>query len=245
MSRRGANLAVEEIADRFGVSRETVRRDLARLDDAGLLRRVHGGAVVPHLSNEPPFHERLKLNMEAKRRIGLAAAALFEPGDSVMIDTGSTTEQFALALATKTDITVITNSNRIAMAISAGHGRNRIFVLGGAFHGDSGQILGSLCIEQLANFSVDHAVLGVGALSADGCLMDYDVDEASLARAMIARAQTVTILADHSKLDRRALVTICQLGAVTRLVTDVAPYGPIAEMLAASRVPAIVAAAAA
>ncbi len=242
MSRAGASLAVEEIADRFGVSRETVRRDLARLDDAGLLRRVHGGAVVPRLSNEPPFQERQMLNMEAKRRIGLAAAALFEPGDSVMIDTGSTTEQFAMALAAKTDITVITNSNRIAMAISAGPGKNRIFVLGGAFHTETGQILGSLCIEQLANFSVDHAVLGVGALSADGCLMDYDVDEAALARAMIARAQTVTILADHSKFDRRALITICQLETVTKLVTDLAPCGAFADMLAASRVAAIVAA---
>jgi DeoR/GlpR family transcriptional regulator of sugar metabolism len=236
MSHLGASLAVEEIASRFGVSRETVRRDLARLDDAGSLRRVHGGAVAPRLGNEPPFQERQKLNREAKRRIGLAAAGLFEPGDSVMIDTGSTTEQFATALAAKTDITVITNSNRIATAIAAGPGKNRIFVLGGAFQCDSGQILGSLCIEQLAHFNADHVVLGVGALSADGRVMDYDVEEAALARAMIARAQTVTILADHSKFDRQALITVCQFEAVTRLVTDQPPPDQLAEMLDASQV---------
>ncbi|MCB8881762.1 DeoR/GlpR transcriptional regulator [Acidisoma cellulosilytica] len=243
MSRLGESLAVEEIAGRFGVSRETVRRDLARLDDAGLLRRVHGGAVVPRPGNEPPFQERQKLNMEAKRRIGLTAAGLFQPGDSVMIDTGSTTEQFAIALAAKTDITVITNSNRIATSISAGAGQNRIFVLGGAFRGDSGQILGSLCIEQLAHFNADHVVLGVGALGADGRVMDYDVDEASLARAMIARARTVTILADRSKFDRQALITVCRFEAVTRLVTDLAPSGELAEMLTSSRVAVIVASA--
>jgi DeoR/GlpR family transcriptional regulator of sugar metabolism len=243
MSRLGVSLAVEEIATRFGVSRETVRRDLACLDDAGLLRRVHGGAVIPRLGNEPPFRERQKLNMKAKRRIGRAAAALFEPGDSVMIDTGSTTEQFATALAAKTDITAITNSNRIATALSVGPGKSsRIFVLGGAFHADSGQILGALCIEQLATFNADHAVLGVGALSADGRVMDYDADEASLARAMITRAETVTILADHSKLDRQALITVCRFETVTRLVTDLAPSGALAEKLAASQVAVIVAA---
>jgi DeoR family glycerol-3-phosphate regulon repressor len=241
MSRRGASLAVEEIATRFGVSRETIRRDLARLDHAGLLRRVHGGAVVPRLGDEPPFQERQKLNMDAKRRIGLAAAALFAPGDSLMIDTGSTTEQFATALAAKTDMTIITNSNRIATAICAGQGRNRVFVLGGTFQSESGQILGSLCIDQLQHFNADHVVLGVGALSADGRVMDFDVDEASLARAMIARARAVTILADHSKFDRQALITVCRLDAVARLITDQAPSGPLEETLAASKVAVTVA----
>ena len=241
MSRAGDSLAVDEIASRLAVSRETVRRDLARLDAAGLLRRVHGGAVSPRLGTEPPFQERQALNRDAKRRIGLAAAALFEPGDSVMIDTGSTTEQFATALAAKSALTIITNSNRIATAIAVGPGKNSIFVLGGAFHAESGQVLGALCIGQLGQFNADHVVLGVGALSDDGWVMDYDADEASLARAMMARARTVTILADHSKLDRKALLTICTFDSVSRLVTDRAPTGQLQERLRASHVEIIVA----
>ncbi len=241
LSRAEASLAVDEIANRFAVSRETIRRDLARLDADGLLRRVHGGAVAPRPSVEPPFQERQNLNREAKRRIGLAAAALFEPGDSLMIDTGSTTELFATALAAKTNMTIITNSSRIATPLAAGPGRNCIYVLGGTFHGDTGQMLGALCIEQLDRFNAHHAVLGVGAISADGRLMDYDIDEALLARAMIARAASVTVLADHAKFDRTALVTICHAHAVTRLVTDQRPPKGVAEALSAAKVEIIVA----
>jgi DeoR family glycerol-3-phosphate regulon repressor len=242
MSRIGEGLAVDEVAARFAVSRETIRRDLARLDADGLLRRVHGGAVAPRLGVEPSFHERQRLNMEAKRRIGIAAAALFEPGESLMIDTGSTTEMFAAALSAKSNMTVITNSSRIASPLTGGPGKNAVYVLGGAFHGDSGQILGALCIEQLTRFNAHHAVLGVGAIGSDGQVMDYDMDEALLARAMIAQAQSVTLLADHSKFDRKALVNICAMPAVSRLVTDQRPPECIVRLLSNLQVDVIVAA---
>jgi DeoR/GlpR family transcriptional regulator of sugar metabolism len=197
--------------------------------------------VVPRYGVEPPFQERQKLNMEAKRRIGLAAAALFGPGDSLMVDTGSTTEQFANALASKTNMTVITNSSRIASTIAAGPGKNAVYVLGGAFHGETGQILGPLCLEQLDCFNATHAVLGVGAISTDGRIMDYDMDESLLARAMIAHTENVTILADHSKLDRRALITICHARTIRRLVTDRSPPRRLAETLSSHQVEVVVA----
>lgn len=241
LSLTGASLAVDAVAARFAVSRETIRRDLARLDAEGMLRRVHGGAVVLRPSLEPPFQERQRLNMDAKRRIGLAAAALFQPGDSLMIDTGSTTEQFAHALGAKSEMTVITNSSRIAAAIAAGPGKNAVYVLGGAFHGETGQMLGSLCIEQLGRFNATHVVLGVGAISTDGLIMDYDMDEAQLARAMIARAESVTILADHSKFERKALITIAHAPLVHRLITDQPPPRRLAETLAAFQVEVVIA----
>lgn len=241
LSHTGASLAVDEIAARFAISRETVRRDLARLDRDGLLRRVHGGATVPRSGTEPPFLERQQLHMEAKRRIGLAAAALFEPGDSLLIDTGSTTEQFANALATKTNLTVITNSSRIATAVSGIARTNEVYVLGGAFRADTGQILGSLCIEQLGLFTATHAVLGAGAISVEGRVMDYDTDEAQLARMMISRAKHVTILADSAKIGRSALMTVCEARAIHRLVTDQPPPKPLQEVLASAQVEIIVA----
>ena len=241
LAQGGQDLAVEEMATRFAVSRETIRRDLAQLGASGLLRRVHGGALPPRTAGEARFHHRQLLHAAAKRRIGHAAAALFAPGETLMIDTGSTTEAFAVALGSRRGLTVVTNSVRIAAPIAPGHA---VHVLGGAFRGETGQMLGAVCVEQLGRFRADHAVLGIGAISAAGEAMDYDPDEAQLARAMVARAGRVTLLADHSKFDRQALALVCRLGAASRVVTERAPPPAVAAALAASGTELVIAAAA-
>jgi len=241
LSGKGEELVVDEIADRFGVSRETIRRDLARLDTDGLIRRVHGGAVPPRIFSEAPFHDRQRLNADAKRRIANCAKELFGAGDSLFIDTGSTTEAFARELASVGGLTVVTNSTRVAAPISAGSEKSSVYVLGGQFQAETGQMLGSLCIEQLDRFHAEHAVLGVGAISADGRIMDYDMDEAALARAMIGHVRHVTLLADHSKFDQKALVTVCKMSAVQRIVTDKSPPKSILQALRAACVEIVVA----
>lgn len=115
MARQNSELKVESIASQFGVSRETVRRDLAQLDARGLLRRVHGGAQPPQTGAEAPFHKRLIDNADAKERIGQAAARLFRDGDTLMIDTGSTTQALAAELADR-QLMIITNSVEVARA---------------------------------------------------------------------------------------------------------------------------------
>lgn len=241
LARQKNELTVDEIAGRFGVSRETIRRDLAHLDERGLLRRVHGGALQLKTAAEAAFHERLNENAEAKTRIGRAAAGLFEENDTIMIDTGSTTEAFALELASMSRLTIITNSVRIASRFWAEGTQRRVYVLGGEFRGETGQMLGSLCLEQIAGFRADHAVLGTGAISASGDLMDFDVEEALVARAMVKHARQVTILADHSKFDRVALVRTCTLDDVAHIVTDAPPPAAIAHIMALKGVQLIVA----
>jgi len=231
MARTGESLRVDEIAERFEVSRETIRRDLSLLDSNGLLRRVHGGAQRPRAAEELPFRERMAEMAEEKQRIARAAAALFRSGDTLMIDTGSTTQAFAGALALSEKFTVITNSIGVALALDRGEGANKVYVIGGEYRRDAGAMLGSVAVDHIAQFRADHVVLTVGAVDATGGFMDFDVEEAMVARAMIGQAEQVTVLADHSKLGRMAMTRVSPLHEVSRLVTDQPPPDALALAL--------------
>ncbi|HTJ26989.1 MAG TPA: DeoR/GlpR family DNA-binding transcription regulator [Candidatus Limnocylindria bacterium] len=229
-------LTVEEIAQRFGVSRETARRDLVHLDARGLLRRIHGGALKSQAASEPTLSDRMTENAEAKRRIARVAARCFEENDTLMIDTGSTTAFFAEELANFCRVTVITNSLAVATRLWSGTARHRVYLIGGEFNGERGETLGSVSLDQLSGFRADHAVITVGAIDAVGGFMDYDLEEAMIARTMIQQARSVTVIADRSKFDHVAMAQVCELSAVARLITDQAPPGPLTEALRAAGV---------
>jgi len=235
MARQISELKVEDIAARFGVSRETVRRDLARLDARGLLRRVHGGAHPPQTGAEAPFHRRLIENADAKARIGQAAARLFQDGDTLMIDTGSTTQALAAELADRR-LMIITNSVEVAREAHRPGSLARIHLVGGEYRGETGEMLGSVALDQIGRYRADHAVLTVGAIDVQGGFMDFDVEEAMVARAMIRQSEQVTVVADHSKFGRVAMAQVCPLDGVFRLVTDREPDPVTAEALRAAGV---------
>ncbi|QFR34432.1 DeoR/GlpR family DNA-binding transcription regulator [Ancylobacter sp. TS-1] len=239
---RSGEASVEVLARELGVSHETVRRDLSRLDTAGRLRRFHGGAraigvpvAVPAAVTEKewPFAQRMAQNAAGKARIAAAASALFQPDDSLFVDTGSTTVAFAEALAGRPPLVVITNAPRIAATL-AGHG-HKVFLIGGAYGADAGESLGPLALEQIGKFRARHAVLTVGAID-QTCMMDFDLQEAEVAKAMIERADRVTVLADHSKFDRRAVFEVAPLAAIHTLVTDQPPSEPMGRALTAAGV---------
>lgn len=236
-------LSVEDLAERLAVSRETVRRDLARLEAGGHLRRYHGGARSLAAGAEPetewPFAQRMAQNAAGKKRIALAARALFGAEDSLFIDTGSTTIAFAEALAACPSLVAITNAPRIAATLAANHS-HKVFLLGGAYGADAGESLGPLALEQIGKFRARHAVLTIGAVDAH-CVMDFDLQEAEVAKAMIERADRVTVLADHSKFDRRAVFEVAPLARIHRLVTDLSPAEPMRRALAEAGVELIVA----
>jgi len=218
-------LTVEDAADQLHVSRETIRRDFASLDAQGLLRRVHGGARPSGTAtSEEPFHARQSINISGKAAIGRAAAALIKAGETLMIDTGSTTIAFAMSIPDDIPLTIITNSLRIADILGHAVARRDIYVLGGEYRHDTQQTLGTFCLDQLDRFRADHTIIGVGAISHSGDLMDFDPQEAQLARAMIARANHSTVLADHAKFDSYALTGLCRIGDVDRIVTDTLPH---------------------
>lgn len=239
---RTGEMTVEALADALEMSRETIRRDLTLLDAAGKLRKFHGGArptTVPAgtMEKEGPFAQRLAQNAEAKRKLARAACRLFQPGDSLFIDTGSTTVALAEALAGLDGLVVVTNAPRIAatLAVNPSH---RLFLIGGAYGADAGESLGPLALEQIGKFRARHAVLTVGALDTMS-IMDFDLQEAEIAKAMIERADRVTVLADHSKFDRRAVFEVAPLSRIDTLVTDTPPSDVMARALATAGVEVI------
>lgn len=234
-------VSVEELAKLLDISRETIRRDLTLLADQGIIRKIHGGAVPTQMALESPLGERRAMARAEKIAIGRAAAQLFEPGDSLMIDSGSTTTFFAEALGKVGNFTVITNSTLVAAELWNAEQRSEVYLLGGRYFGEGHEILGPVAIEQIQGLHADHAVLTAGTLDPAGNFMDYNADEAYLARAMMASARHTTILADSSKIGRHALFQVCAATEVDRLVTDRLPESGLAAVLARAGVEVIIA----
>ncbi len=229
-------MSVDALAQHFDVSAETIRRDLSQLAESGTLRKVHGGARRPRLHAEGSFQERMAENAEGKRVIAGKLAALVEPGDTLFMDTGSTTLACAEALAGTERLTVITNSVRIAEVFGAAGARSTVYLLGGAWSNDNAETVGPLVLEQVAGFQADHAVLTVAALDAAVGAMDSDFDEAQVARAMIAHARNLFVVASLSKLGRKAAFRVCPLEAIDVLVCDGPPGATFETALQAADV---------
>lgn len=235
-----STVSVDELATRLGASKETIRRDLAVLADEGRIRKTHGSAAVLDRRVEGPFSSRMAEAEVEKRRIAGRAAALFERGDTLFVDTGTTTLYFAESLAERSGLTVITNSLLIAEAISKGGKDNKVFLLGGEFLPDAHQTVGPLTLEQISRFNTNHVVLTVGAISNQG-IMDFSIEEVEVARAMILNSRLVTVIADSSKLEREALFLLCSLDRVDRLIVDKAPSMELAEALKQAGVDVLIA----
>lgn len=234
--RERGRVTVEDLAGEIDISRETIRRDLNALSAKGLVRKFHGGAARIAGDTEGSFHQRMGENVPAKLAIARRAATLFAPGESLFIDTGSTTLYFAEALAQSAGaqshgLTVITNSTAIARTLSPPGSPHRVVLIGGDYHHDNQETVGVMAVSQIRVFRTRHAVLTVGAIADTGSVMDFSIEEAEVARAMVAQSEEVTILADVSKLARTALCEVCHLDEVRRLVCDGSPPISVAQAI--------------
>ncbi|MFC3127695.1 DeoR/GlpR family DNA-binding transcription regulator [Pseudoroseomonas globiformis] len=232
-------LTVEELAHRLGASQETIRRDLTELAMRNQLRKFHGGAALPDTIGEGAFRLRMVERLESKRSIARCAAPLFPAGSSLFIDTGSTTIALAAELAQRSGLSVITNSVAIAQLVSRS-GANTTYLLGGEHRHEAGENLGPLAVRQIEGFFPEHAVLTVGGITEDG-IADFDLQEAEIARAMIARAARITVVADASKFGKPALFHLCPLPRLDQLVTDAPPPEHLAAALEAAGTTVLVA----
>jgi DeoR family glycerol-3-phosphate regulon repressor len=223
--------AVDELAEMFGTSVETIRRDLTSLARKGQLEKVHGGAIPPRTLGEGPFEQRMQQNGLAKRRIAQRLRELISPGDTLLIDTGSTTLIAAEELVGIDDLTVVTNSTAIAKVIAAGNRTASIFLLGGNYFEDNRQTCGIMALEQLNQFHGNFAILTVAAVDGNAGLMDYSFEEAQMARAMLRRVDRRIALADSSKFGQVAPFVVAELEQVDALVCEQAPSGNFARCL--------------
>jgi DeoR family glycerol-3-phosphate regulon repressor len=223
-------VTIASLANRLGVSLETVRRDVKPLTDDGAILKMHGAIGLPSMAGEAPFERRMRENAAAKRTIARMVAATIRDGESIMLDTGTTTSFLARELLGHRRLTVVTNSSDIARTLATVNG-NKVYMAGGELRSDSGAAFGVSAIEFVSRFSVSHAVISTGAIDAAMGVMDYDLEEAEFARMVLSRGQRALVITDHSKFGRQGLVRVCGLDGFSELATDRPPPPDIAAAL--------------
>ena len=207
---------VSELAESFGVSEMTVRRDLRELARDGKLERVRGGAV--NAGREPPFEQTVVERFAAKDRIGAAAAALVRDGETVMIDIGTTTLQAAHHLHGRS-LTVVTTSLAVYEELLPDHGIE-LLLPGGIVRRNYRSLVGVLAEDSLRQLRADVLFLGTSALDERLAVWDTTIVEVPIKRAMIEAADRVVLLADAAKFAMRGDVRVCEAGAIDHIVTD-------------------------
>ena len=222
LARDAGRLDVEALAERFGVTPQTIRKDLNELCEQGLLQRYHGGAMLPSGVANLAYESRRQLATDAKRRIGQKAAGLIPNDCSLLVNIGTTTEQVAMALRGHKGLMVITN-NMNAVNILRGYDDIEVIVAGGVLRHSDGGIVGAPAVEFLRQFKVDYAVIGTSAIDEDGSLLDYDYREVEVARKIVETARCVILVADSLKYERSAPVRIGHISEVDHFVTDATP----------------------
>jgi DeoR/GlpR family transcriptional regulator of sugar metabolism len=223
-------IRISGLALEFGVSTETIRRDLGELSQRGMLSRTYGGAAARPFGTEPAISERYKEYVAERERIGLLAAKVIKPGQVLMIDGGSTNVHFARRLSAELrDLTVITNSFGVATVLST-NPTIRVIMCPGQYSGREGAVFGSDAESFLQRFNANIAVIGASGLTVEGP-NDVNSEAAAVKRAMIARAETSVLLLDHSKFNVLTLETICTLAEIGLVVTDREPEGALARAL--------------
>ncbi len=225
--RERGQVVVEELAEQFGVTPQTIRRDLNELCARKMLQRIHGGATLSSGVVNLGYEARGTLAVEEKRRIGLRAASLIPDNCSLFVNIGTTTEQVARALTSHRGLLVITNNIHVANML---YNRPEIDVIiaGGLVRSNDGGIVGEATADFVKQFKVDFAVIGASAIDQDGSILDYDYREVRVAQEIIRNARQVILVVDSMKMTRSAPVRIGHLSDVDVLVTD----APLADPLA-------------
>lgn len=211
---------VSELSALFNATEVTIRSDLSSLESNGYLQRVAGGAIqtVRNFYNLDYIH-RSRNNMEYKREIGNAAVNLINDGETLMINSGATTNCIATALKSKRNLNVVTNSLTVAMELGSVPTFN-IILLGGKINVQYAFVHGSDALEQLEHYKADHAILSIDGVSADAGLTTYHAEEASIDRAMLRRARSTIIVADYTKIGYESFSNVQELTCDTTLVTN-------------------------
>ena len=215
---------VQELADYFGVTTETIRRDLASLEKHGLLNKVHGGAVATsQRTGEITYQNRKVMQAQEKMEIARRAASLISDGDTVIIMSGTTTLAIADFLAEKKNLKVVTNSLLLAVALTE-HPSLTVHVLGGSVRKGNFSLSGALTNQTASLFNASKLITGVGGMTPEQGLTDHTLDDALLLRECIKASDEVICLADHTKFGIIAQYNVCpakQIG--TLITTDLTP----------------------
>lgn len=226
MVRERGSVQVAPLAARFGVSMQTIRKDLQYLTKRGIAERSYGGAISLEVVNasEPPVEAKRAINRDEKSRIGALAASMVLPGESIVLDSGTTTLQIAHHLPDDEDITVLTNDLEILCALAQKE-RITAVMLGGTLRRRNCAFYGSRTVSSLDDLHVDKLFLGVDGFDVERGITTHYEPEAMLNRKMVAAAGRVIAVTDRSKFGRVCLHRILNVTEIDDLVTD----GPAAD----------------
>jgi DeoR family glycerol-3-phosphate regulon repressor len=223
---RGA-CSIVELATELNVSDETIRRNIKPLVHQGLVEKVHGGIVlVQNQQPEPPFEKRMQEQIEAKQLISSLVAELIHDGDSIMLDTGSTTAYVARALGEHRNLSVVTNCTEIARTLVR-EPSNRVHICGGSLRADDWATFGASAIDFVRQFHTSYAILSIGGIAESGVFMDYHLEEAEFSRAVIEQAKKTIVVADHTKFGNPNFIKVCDFDQVDMVVVDRPPPSAI------------------
>jgi DeoR/GlpR family transcriptional regulator of sugar metabolism len=235
------SIAVADLSRRFAVSEMTIRRDLRALENEGLLRRVYGGAISARgRGYEPPYLVRAAKQGGDKQRIGQRAAELVYDGDSIALDVGTTTLEVARHLKGKQNLTIITASLPIANEL-VNHPGIRLIITGGILRDGELSMVGHLAERSLRDVHVDKAFVGIGGISLEAGLTEFNLEDALVKRAMIACAAECIVVADSSKFGCTAFAAVAPFSQVRTIVTDVGLGDEMVARLRAANIELILA----
>ncbi|MFV0293275.1 MAG: DeoR/GlpR family DNA-binding transcription regulator [Paracoccus sp. (in: a-proteobacteria)] len=218
-ARREGKVTVEGLAQHFGVTLQTIRRDLSDLADSGRLERVHGGAVLPSGTINIGYEERRHLYSDAKATIARACASRIPNGISLFLNIGTSTEAVAQELLHHKDLMVVTNNMNIANILVA-NPDCEVLVTGGSLRRSDGGLIGALATQTIHQFKFDLAVIGCSALDHEGDFLDFDIQEVEISRAILRQSRKTFLVADHSKFKRNAPARIASLSEIDMFTTD-------------------------
>lgn len=219
---RDGKVRATAAADALGVAVQTIRRDIRQLCAAGLLERIHGGAVPPSGVSNIGYGDRRALGREVKQRIARRAAGLIPDNASLFLNIGTTTEAVAHALHAHRNLMVVTNNLNVAN-ILAGNPTCDVVVAGGSLRRADGGLVGDLAALAIDRFKVDFAVIGTSAIDLSGDILDFDPEEVRVSQQVIKSARSTILVADSSKFTRKAPVKIASLAQMDYFVTDRIP----------------------
>lgn len=227
-------LSIEELAQQFAVTPQTIRRDINQLAEQNLLRRYHGGAAWDSSIENTAYNTRADQMRDEKQRIAEAIAAQIPDNASLFINIGTTTEAIARALLGHRNLKVISNNLHVA-SILAGKDDFEVLIAGGTVRSDGG-VVGQAAVDFIEQFRVDFAVVGISGIDEDGSLLDFDYQEVRVSRAIIDNARQVFLAADSSKFGRNAMVRLGPISLVNRVFTDSPPPAAVVRLMSQYKV---------
>lgn len=224
-------VTIDELANKFAVTPQTIRRDINALAEAEQIRRHHGGASYDSSTTNVAYATRQILQLSAKEQIAKRIAAEIPNNASLFINIGTTTETVARALLNHQGLQVITNNLNVA-AILSGKEDFTVIIAGGTVRSRDGGVMGEATIDFISQFRVDYGIIGISGIDPnDGSLLDYDYQEVRVAQSIIVNSRNVFLAADSAKFGRNAVVRLGNITQVDRLFTEEQPPEPILELM--------------